>query len=113
MNKKDLSLLSVKELQKICSKTLNDDGTYRINNYTRSKKSELIAKYPSIEFHSLLINSFTSFKIIEDLELVKTKEESCSSIYSFVFEKENIFVEQIIVIGKTHSTQNNFVGFGA
>jgi len=31
-------------------------------------KSELFAKYPSINFHSLLINSFTSFKIIEDLE---------------------------------------------
>ena len=29
--------------------------------------------------------------IIEDLELVKTKEDTCSSIYSFVFEKENIF----------------------
>ena len=31
-------------------------------------KTELSAKYPFINFHSLLINSFTSFKIIEDLE---------------------------------------------
>ena len=36
---------------------------------THSLKSELIAKFPSIEFHNLLINSFTSFNIIEDLEL--------------------------------------------
>ena len=42
------------------------DSYYSI---TDSLKTELIAKYPSIEFHSLLINSFTSFKIIEDLEL--------------------------------------------
>ena len=46
--KKDLSLLSVKELYKICSKTLNEDGTYRINNYTRSKKLELIGKMNAI-----------------------------------------------------------------
>jgi len=36
---------------------------------THSIKSELIEKFPSIEFHNLLINSFTSFNIIEDLEL--------------------------------------------
>jgi hypothetical protein len=36
---------------------------------SQSLKTELIAKFPSIEFHRLLINSFTSFKIIEDLEL--------------------------------------------
>ena len=46
--KQDLSLLSVKELYKICSKTLNEDGTYRINNYTRSKKLELIGKMNAI-----------------------------------------------------------------
>ena len=38
----NLSLLSVKELQKICSKTLNENGTYRINNYTKTKKEELV-----------------------------------------------------------------------
>jgi hypothetical protein len=40
--KRDLSLLSVKELTKICSKTLNENGTYRINNYTKTKKDELV-----------------------------------------------------------------------
>ena len=31
-------------------------------------KKELLEHFPSIDFHSLLINSFTSYKIIEDLE---------------------------------------------
>jgi hypothetical protein len=48
--------------------------------------------------------------IIEDLELVKTKEESCSSIYSFVFETENIFVDQIIPkISKYYTTDHTFL----
>ena len=51
--KKDLSLLSVKELTKICSKTLNEDGTYRINNYTRIKKAELLEKMNTI--YNLLV----------------------------------------------------------
>ena len=46
--KKDLSLLSVKELMKICSKTIKEDGTYRINNYTRIKKAELLEKMNTI-----------------------------------------------------------------
>ena len=32
-------------------------------------KKEIAAKYPSTEFHNLLINSFTSFEIIKDLNL--------------------------------------------
>ena len=39
------------------------------NSLNHSLKAELIAKFPSLEFHSLLMNSFTSFQIIEDLEL--------------------------------------------
>lgn len=46
--KKDLTLLSVKELTKICSKTLNEDGTYRINNYTKTKKAELVKQMNAI-----------------------------------------------------------------
>ncbi len=50
----------------------NNLGQKIIDNYHSINfniKSELIAKFPSIEFHNLLINSFTSFNIIEDLEL--------------------------------------------
>ena len=34
----DLSKFNIRQLQNICSKTLNDDGTYKINNYTRLSK---------------------------------------------------------------------------
>ena len=45
----ELSLLSVKELQKICSKSLNENGFYRINNYSKMKKDELIKKMNDIK----------------------------------------------------------------
>jgi len=55
----NLSLLSVKELQKICSKTFNENGTYLINNYTRIKKDELVVKmnenYNLLVFNSSLL----------------------------------------------------------
>lgn len=44
----DLSLLNVKELNKICSKTLNEDGLYRINNYSKMKKNDLLEKMNAI-----------------------------------------------------------------
>jgi hypothetical protein len=40
--KKDLSLLTVKELTKICSKSFNENEFYRINNYSKMKKDELV-----------------------------------------------------------------------
>lgn len=40
----DLSKFTVKELQKICNKTLMDDGTPRIPNYTKVSKIELVKK---------------------------------------------------------------------
>ena len=39
-----LELLSVKELQSICSKSLNEKGAYLINNYSKTKKDDLIKK---------------------------------------------------------------------
>ena len=42
--KLDLSKFTVKELQKICSKTLIDNGTPRIPNYTKVSKLELVKK---------------------------------------------------------------------
>ena len=36
---------------------------------THTFMNDLVIKYPSIKFHRLLINSFTSYKILEDLEL--------------------------------------------
>ncbi len=41
-SKLKLELISVKELQTICSKSLNDNFTYRMNNYTKMKKVELL-----------------------------------------------------------------------
>jgi len=65
------------------------------------KKNELYEKYPSLVFHSLLINSFTSFKIIEDLEL-NIKKVICISVkwqnknyenlvYLFMYDKTMIY----------------------
>lgn len=40
----NLSLLNIRQLYKICSKTVDERGLYRINNYTKIKKEELIKK---------------------------------------------------------------------
>ena len=53
--KKDLTIMSVKDLQAICKRTLNDNGTYRINNYTKMKKDELLQKM--IAIYDLLVLS--------------------------------------------------------
>jgi len=47
-SKLKLELLPVQDLQKICSKSIHDDGTYRISNYTKIKKAELIEKMNAI-----------------------------------------------------------------
>jgi hypothetical protein len=49
------------------------------DSISHNLKTELITKYPSIEFHKLLINKFTSIKIIEDLEL-RIKKLVCLSV---------------------------------
>lgn len=51
--KKDLSLMTVKELRLICKNTLNDDGTYRISNYSNIKKDELLEKM--VDIYDLLV----------------------------------------------------------
>ncbi len=51
--KKDLSLMTVNELRLICKKTLNDDGTYRISNYTKMKKDDLLEKM--VDIYDLLV----------------------------------------------------------
>jgi len=63
---------------KECYKFLEENklGQKLIDTYYSSYNifsSELKAKFPSVQFHSLLINSFTSFKIIETLETKITK----------------------------------------
>ena len=40
----DMSLMTIKELQAICNKSLNTSGTHLIPNFTRMKKAELIEK---------------------------------------------------------------------
>jgi hypothetical protein len=42
LQKKNLALLTLKELNKICSKSIKSNGTYYINNYSKLKKDELI-----------------------------------------------------------------------
>jgi hypothetical protein len=52
-DKKDLSLMTVNELRLICKKSLNDDGTYRISNYTKMKKDDLLEKM--VDIYELLV----------------------------------------------------------
>ena len=54
-NKKRILLMKVKDLREICKKTLNDDGTYRIANYSNMKKDELLEKMMAI--YDLLVLS--------------------------------------------------------
>jgi hypothetical protein len=54
-DKKDLSLMKVKELQAICKRTVNDDGTYRISNYSTMKKDDLLEKM--VDIYDLLVFS--------------------------------------------------------
>jgi len=74
-------------------------------------KKELYEKYPSINFHSLLINNFTSFKIIEDLEFnikklisfsIKWKGKKIDNfLYIFMYEKSLVkYYNKIENIGK-------------
>ena len=84
---------------------------------TKNLKSELIAKFPSIEFHSLLINSFTSFKIIEDLELRikklilysiewnKVKIENL--VYLFIYDNDNHTNTHTHTHTHTHTNNHN------
>ena len=44
----DISLMTIKELQAICNKSLNTIGTHLIPNFTRLKKAELIEKMNAI-----------------------------------------------------------------
>jgi len=53
--KKEILLMSVKDLQAICKRTVNDDGTNRITNYTKMKKDELLQKM--IAIYDLLVLS--------------------------------------------------------
>jgi hypothetical protein len=53
--KKEILLMSVKDLHAICKRTVNDDGTNRITNYTKMKKDELLQKMMAI--YDLLVLS--------------------------------------------------------
>ena len=55
VNKKKILLMKVKDLRIICKNTLNDDGTYRIPNYSNMKKDELLEKMMAI--YDLLVLS--------------------------------------------------------
>ena len=55
VNKKKILLMKVKDLRIICKNTLNNDGTYRIPNYSNMKKDELLEKMMAI--YELLVLS--------------------------------------------------------
>ena len=57
-----------------------------------SIKKELEIKYPSILFHSLLINSYTSFEIIEDLDA------NIKKLYTFSIEWKGKKVENLLYL---------------
>ena len=75
------------------------------NKINHTIKNELFTKYPSIEFHSLLINSFTSFEIIKDLDLKIKKlvifnlewngRKIDNFIYMFMYNDETIYENDI------------------
>ena len=75
------------------------------NDISHNIKSEIIKKYPSIEFHSLLINSFTSFEIIKDLDLKIKKlvkfnlewngRKIDNFLYMFMYNDEKIYEDNI------------------
>ena len=77
-----------------------------------SIKNELIAKFPSIKFHSLLINSFTSFKIIEDLELNIAKLYCFSVVYNGkkIDNLIYLFMYKDFLKGKIPDTYLNNIG---
>ena len=51
------------------------------NSISVNLSNDLLHKFPSLKFHKLLINSFTSYKILEDLELNITSLIQYSIVY--------------------------------
>ena len=75
---------------------------YSLDN---SIKSKLIIKYPSILFHSLLINSYTSFEIIADLDT------NIKTLYTFSIEWNNKKIDNLLYLfmykNNKHNNNNN------
>jgi hypothetical protein len=98
-------------------------------------KTYLETEYPSIKFHELLINSFTSFEIIEDLEnnikqlitfdIIFKEKEYKNFIYFFTYNTNKINKDDITNLGRdivsrilffnqflnTNKTPNRFIIF--
>ena len=71
-------------------------------------KKELLEHFPSIEFHSLLINSFTSYKIIEDLE------KNIKSLITFTVLWKGKRIENLVYMFKygNHGNHGNHSNHG-
>ena len=112
--------LSIKKTKKQCYTFLDKSplGKKIIYVYTSithlfTNEKEFNTKFASLDFHNLLINSFTSYKILEDLELnikklvkysIEWKGKTFTNIlYLFMYDKEK---------SKNHSTpeQLNKIG---
>ena len=71
---------------------------YSLDN---SIKSELTLKYPSILFHNLLINSYTSFEIIEDLEI------NIKQLYTFSIKWKGKQLDNLLYLFMYKNTSSN------
>lgn len=112
--------LSIEKTKKQCYNFLNKSplGNKIISVYTSiinlfTNDTHFKTKFPSLEFHNLLINCFTSYKILEDLELnikklikysIVWKGKSITNfVYLFMYDKEkstnNYTPEQLNKIG--------------
>lgn len=80
------------------------------NNLSTNIKTYLETQYPSIKFHELLINTFTSFEIIEDLEkniknlitfdINFNGNEYKNFIYLFTYNNKKTNPDNIIKLGR-------------
>jgi hypothetical protein len=78
-------------------------------NLPETVKNDLHIKFPSVIFHNLLINSFTSYKIIEDLEnnikklvtfdINYKNKEYPNLVYLFMYGKHKMNKNEIKIIG--------------
>ena len=97
--------LSIEKTKKQCYSFLDKSllgnkiiSVYTSINHLLTNDTQFKTKFPSLDFHNLLINSFTSYKILEDLELNIKKlvkysinwkgKSNTNFVYLFMYDKE-------------------------
>jgi len=96
------------DTSQIGKKLLSIYNTLMYNN--SSLYNNLLIKFPSIKFHSLLINSFTSYKILEDLET------NIKKVILFSIQWKGIKLDNIIYLfiydNETFDTHKEILNLG-